>query len=125
MNRATRAAASDTISAAPGSSAEGYTGFDGDQRLAAGALADVARAVATVNATGAPGPLLVFDDATGRVVDLDLHGTPDTVATRYAVPEASPAAPGPAPDIPERRGPGRPKLGVVAREVTLLPRQWD
>ncbi len=25
----------------------------------------------------------------------------------------------------EPRGRGRPKLGVVAREVTLLPRHWD
>lgn len=24
-----------------------------------------------------------------------------------------------------QRGPGRPKLGVVSREVTLLPRHWD
>jgi hypothetical protein len=26
---------------------------------------------------------------------------------------------------PETRGPGRPRLGVVAREVTLLPRHWE
>jgi hypothetical protein len=33
----------------------------------------------------------------------------------------------PAPSaLPEpARGPGRPKLGVVAREVTLLPRHWE
>ena len=27
--------------------------------------------------------------------------------------------------LPPPRGPGRPKLGVVAREITLLPRHWD
>ena len=26
---------------------------------------------------------------------------------------------------PAPRGPGRPKLGVVAREITLLPRHWE
>lgn len=49
--------------------------------------------------------VLVFEDATGRQVDFDLHGP-------AAVPETRP-------------GPGRPKLGVVSREVTLLPRHWD
>jgi uncharacterized protein len=29
------------------------------------------------------------------------------------------------PELPQSRGPGRPKLGVVAREITLLPRHWD
>jgi hypothetical protein len=31
----------------------------------------------------------------------------------------------PSPTDGAARGPGRPKLGVVAREVTLLPRHWD
>jgi hypothetical protein len=56
--------------------------------------------------------VLVFDDATGRVVDLDLRGGPQEVAARYA------------PQRPHRPR-GRPKLGVTAREVTLLPRQWE
>ncbi|MEI9815170.1 MAG: DUF2239 family protein [Acidobacteriota bacterium] len=51
--------------------------------------------------------LLVFEDATGQQVDLDLRESP---------PEATEQ---------EVRGRGRPKLGVVAREVTLLPRHWD
>src|SRR6187551_2993595 len=53
---------------------------------------------------------LVFDDATGRQVDVDL---------RVSV------APGPAEDPAGPRGRGRPRLGVVAREVTLLPSHWD
>ncbi|WP_297801625.1 DUF2239 family protein, partial [uncultured Brevundimonas sp.] len=54
-----------------------------------------------------------FDDRTGRVVDLDLRGTQEEIAARYA------------PEEPAARGRGRPKLGVVPREVTLLPRHWD
>lgn len=84
--------------------------FLGDQRLAAGPLADVARAVA---ASAEPGRALILL-ADGRPIDLDLRGTPDEVAARLpSPPEAAP------------RGRGRPKLGVTAREVTLLPRHWD
>jgi hypothetical protein len=59
-----------------------------------------------------PGDLpLVFEDETGRQVDFDLRGSLDEVLARVTVPTA--------------RGPGRPKLGVVSREVSLLPRHWD
>jgi hypothetical protein len=61
--------------------------------------------------------MLVFDDETGRVIDLDLRGTPDEVVARLSSLAA------PSPEIP--RGRGRPKLGVVPREVTLLPRHWE
>ena len=57
---------------------------------------------------------LAFDDATGRTIDLDLRGTIEDVRARMAAPVAAPK--------PTR---GRPKLGVVAREVTLLPRHWE
>jgi uncharacterized protein len=57
--------------------------------------------------------LLVFEDGTGRQVDLDLREeTPPPLVVDD-----------PAKD--EARGRGRPKLGVVPREVTLLPRHWD
>jgi hypothetical protein len=58
---------------------------------------------------------LVFDDDTARLIDLDLRGTLDEVLAR----EAPPIVDGTAP-----RGPGRPRLGVVSREVSLLPRHW-
>jgi len=88
------------------------TAFDGDRLLAAGRLADVAPAV---KAAGLHAAVLVFEDATGRVLDLDLRGSNAEILARLAPAEAS-AAP---------RGRGRPKLGVTAREVTLLPRHWD
>lgn len=81
------------------------TAFAGSRLFARGPLAEVAAAVRAQ--PGKSETLLVFDDATGRVVDLDPRLSYD------ATPEPSP------------RGRGRPKLGVVAREVTLLPRQWD
>jgi hypothetical protein len=87
-----------------------WTLFAGERRLAAGPLADVA--VAALRAPQDEGPVLAFDDATGKVTDLDLRGSAEEVAARYA----------PAPVVRPR---GRPKIGVVAREVTLLPRHWE
>lgn len=87
------------------------TAFEGDRRLARGPLADVARIVA---AAAEPGRILIFRDDDGRTLDLDLRGPPDDVVGRLA-PTTEPPP----------RGPGRPKLGVTAREVTLLPRHWD
>ena len=90
--------------------------FDGARCIAAGPLAEVALAVKRATEAGAAGPVLAFDEATGRVIDIDIRGTNDAVIARL-VQASAPAT--------EPRGPGRPKLGVVAREVTLLPRHWD
>ena len=93
------------------------TAFAGERRLAAGPLIDVAMALKASTVAAADGPLLVFDDATGAVVDLDLRGSRAEIAARLAV------AAGRTPPPPQGRG--RPSLGVVAREVTLLPRHWE
>lgn len=87
------------------------TAFSGVDRIAAGALPDVALVVKAARTKDATASLLVFNDATGAVIDLDLRGSDADVVARL-----TPA---------ETRGRGRPKLGVVAREVTLLPRHWD
>lgn len=108
-----------------------YTSFDGHRRIATGPLSVNALAVKKALEGGATGPVLLFDDTTGRTVDVDTRGSAKAVTARYAVAEAPPAAPpaeadndpDPASDTP--RGRGRPKLGVVPREVTLLPRHWD
>ncbi|MDV6330099.1 DUF2239 family protein [Asticcacaulis sp. 201] len=110
------------------------TAFDGHTFLLSGPLVEVALAVKTATESGAPHTILVFDDATGRVVDLDLRGTkadiverlsqpPQAVAGRYRPVEAT--TPEKADETSEPRGRGRPRLGVVAREITLLPRQWE
>ena len=95
-----------------------YTGFDDSRRIAQGDLHMVVLAVKHAMAAGAAGPLLIFSDRTGSVVDIDFRGTDADVLDRLA--PTTPDQPGPA-----RRGRGRPRLGVVGREVTLLPRHWD
>ncbi|CAN7453171.1 DUF2239 family protein [Phenylobacterium sp. LjRoot225] len=89
-----------------------WTLFAGEQRLVTGAPLDVAATAQAAMQRDEDGPVLAFDDLTGRVVDLDLRGSAAEVAARYA-PQAAP------------RPRGRPKLGVVAREITLLPRHWE
>jgi uncharacterized protein len=91
-----------------------YTLFGGTRRLAAGALEDVAVAAARV--AGQAESLLVFSDLNGNQIDLDLRGSEEQVRARYRASPAQAAAP---------RGRGRPRMGVVAREVTLLPDQWE
>ena len=86
--------------------------FAGHRLLARGPAAEVVAAVKT--ATDAGETVLTFDAVSGGVVDLDLRGEIAAVLARL-----TPAS------GPEKRGPGRPKLGVTAREVTLLPRYWD
>ena len=89
--------------------------FVGRRLLCSGPLVEVAVAVRAA----VPGEaILVFDDSTGKVIDLDLSGTEDEVSARYFDDEDTE-------ETPEARGRGRPKLGVVGREVTLLPRHWD
>lgn len=100
--------------------------FSGHIRLALGSLADAAIAAKTAVDTGAD-RILVFDAATSEPVELDLRGSAVDVAARYAAPAAA-ATPDAEPSSPAAstpRSPGRPKLGVVAREVTLLPRHWE
>jgi hypothetical protein len=97
------------------------TAFAGARQLAAGDVVDVALAVKTAVDAGEAAPVLVFDDETSQPVELDLRGTADDVRQRVLA-LVSPGEPG-EPAAP--RGPGRPKLGVVAREVTLLPRHWE
>jgi hypothetical protein len=93
------------------------TAFEGARCIGSGELAQVALEVKKVVDRGPRGPVLVFDDTTSEQIELDLRGSPDDVSRRLARPAAPPPA-----EVP--RGPGRPKLGVVAREVTLLPRHW-
>lgn len=86
-----------------------YTVFDGTRILSSGPLREVLLALKAHADGGARGPALIFDDRTGKQLDFDLRGTLDEVLARALPPP----------------GPGRPKLGVVAREVTLLPRHWE
>nr|WP_246734037.1 DUF2239 family protein [Oharaeibacter diazotrophicus] len=103
------------------------TAFRGHRRLAAGPLAAVALAVRDALAAGGDEPVLVFDDASGKVIDFDLRGD-DTAILARLTPQPTAGRPDEASgadDGGEARGRGRPRLGVVSREVSLLPRHWD
>ena len=103
------------------------TAFEGSRRIASGALPEVALKVKAVLDRGERGPVLIFDDSTSELIELDFRGTVHDVVERLAArpsvdaPTGSPAAP----ELETPRKPGRPRLGVVAREVTLLPRHWE
>ncbi|KAB0514751.1 DUF2239 family protein [Pseudomonas extremorientalis] len=90
------------------------TAFVRHQRVAAGSYADVATTLAELDQP--TGSFLVFDDATGNQVDFPWPaGYAPEPPAQVDVTDEPPAPP----------SVGRPKLGVVAREVTLLPRHWE
>jgi uncharacterized protein len=97
------------------------TAFEGTRLIASGELVHVALQAKEAVDRGAQEPVLIFDDLSSEVIELDFRGLAEDVLQRLPpAPEEEPATAG---DV--QRRPGRPKLGVVAREVTLLPRHWE
>ncbi len=89
-----------------------YTAFASDSLLVSGALSIVVSGLKSrFDRKGVDG-VLIFRDDTGSEVDFDLTGTLEDVLLRV-LPK------------PEQQGRGRPKLGVVSREISLLPRHWE
>lgn len=85
----------------------GYTAFEGLRKVFSGSAEEIGGFLKNRS----QGEVLVFDDVTGSQVDFaDIGGKPAKIGERQSV---------------EPRGRGRPRLGVVAKEVTLLPRHWD
>ena len=95
---------------------ETFTAFAGHTRLVRGSIEAVARDLSKRGVIARP--VLILSDMTGHPVDLDLSHGAEHAAAEYRSRSDAPVA-------PPRQGRGRPKLGVVAREVTLLPRHWD
>jgi len=89
-----------------------YTAFVGERLVAAGALEELLPKLKTTFDRNQNTLFLIFDDETGVQVDFDLRGTVAEVLARNC--RNSP-----------QTGPGRPRLGVVSREITLLPRHWE
>jgi hypothetical protein len=87
--------------------------FAGFRRIAEGSLIEVSKAARTWLHAYPTETTLTFDRHSGAVVDLNLSGSQADLAARYSKQIV----------VSAKRG--RPKLGVVAREVTLLPRHWD
>jgi hypothetical protein len=91
-----------------------YTAFSDSKKIASGRrLADVAVEAKDYLMKHARASVLIFDDATSKQVEIDFRGSKDDVRERVVEGE------------PVGAGPGRPKLGVIAKEVTLLPAHWD
>jgi uncharacterized protein len=89
-----------------------FAAFAGDKLVASGTLRDTLRGIKAY-LDGDPGrTVLIFDDQTGDQVDFDFRGTFEEVWDRVA-------------PRPKQAGPGRPRLGVVGREVSLMPRHWE
>lgn len=102
------------------------TAFEEGRRIATGHLSEVALAVKAVVEQGRQKAILVFDDLSSELIELDLRGSDSDVLGRLQA-GADDGGDAPATPTPDdtRRGPGRPRLGVTAREVTLLPRHWE
>jgi hypothetical protein len=101
-----------------------YIAFEGDRRIASGDLRDVARAAKQSLDRRKDATIVVFDGSTSGPIEIDFRGSVGDVLARLPEAISAPAAAEGA-TFPSPRGPGRPKLGVVAREVTLLPRHWE
>jgi hypothetical protein len=101
-----------------------FTAFLGPQMVASGTLSEVAVALCGRLRNNPNVIPLVLDDDTGNQVELDLRGTCAEVEDRYADKSLA-LQPALSEEGPIAKGRGRPRLGVMAREVTLLPEHWD
>lgn len=93
-----------------------WIAFSGTSKIAKGAAAEVAAAVKVFADANETAHLLVFDMLSSQPVEIDLRGSVEDVQARVTEQLVA-AAP--------KRGRGRPKLGVVSKEVTLMPRHWE
>src|ERR1700730_15820985 len=96
-----------------------FTAFIAHHRLASGPLAEVALAVLQASKSPVAEPIVIFDDATGRPIDLDLRGTERDIVARLPQPASNAETAAEDLSAPEPRGRERPKLGVVARDVPV------
>ncbi len=110
-------------------------GFAGSRQIAFGSLREVALKAQECAESGPvlsgptlPDPILIFNDLTSELIEVDLRGTQDDLLSRVgAASEAGKSSQAYKDEskVDAVRKPGRPKLGVVPREVTLLPRHWE
>ncbi len=110
--------------------AKTFTVFAGPAKIARGSLTDIAKKIKTKYPDSQRNDFLIFNDSTGQQIDINLRGSLATVLKRLEGEHLTETANEQISDVTSspdeaRSGPGRPKLGVVAREVTLLPRHWE
>ena len=104
------------------SQASACSAFADTRCVARGDLHSVAAAVKQLIDRGEQAHILIFDDVTSEPVEVDFRGSLKAVLGRLPQPVVAEAV---VDEEATVRMPGRPKLGVVAREVTLLPRHWE
>ncbi len=93
--------------------------FAGNRRITSGAIREVALKVKKMLDKGEEAPILIFDNMTSELIEVDFRGTVADVERRLLAQSDVPTPP------QKKRGPGRPRLGVIGREATLLPRHWE
>lgn len=98
-----------------------YTAFEGHELLVKGLLNQVVTQVKRRLDSSRSSSILIFSDATGKEMDFNFQGSEADVLKRIEVyvntAESSRNT--------NSQGPGRPRLGVISREVSLLPRHWE
>ncbi|MCP4500765.1 MAG: DUF2239 family protein [Deltaproteobacteria bacterium] len=100
-----------------------YTAFGGENLLLQGVLQEVLLTAWEWVQQENQEEVLVIDDATGRTIDFDYRGEPaDVLAQLASHPMLFPSE---QVENDAPKGPGRPRLGVVCREISLLPRHWE
>ncbi len=96
-----------------------YTAFESGKVISSGTLADVVINLKKKLGKSNHTSVLIFNDTTGRTMDFNFSGSEKEVLKRLEIYTQTP-------DSKEQPiGPGRPKLGVFSREVSLLPRHWE
>jgi uncharacterized protein len=109
----------------PSSTPTQWIAFARGKRVAAGEPRTVASAVKQLVDADPQATVAVFDMDTSASIEIDLRGSVAAVCKRLPMPDTPPTPSDVATPAEAPRGPGRPRLGVVAREVTLLPRHWE
>lgn len=95
-----------------------YTVFEGHSLIFHGPLSDVVMKVKQRMGKSDHSSILIFSDSTGKILDFNFQGSEKDVVKRLEIytHDFQPQ---------DQSGPGRPKLGVVSREISLLPRHWE
>jgi hypothetical protein len=95
-----------------------YTAFGNGKLIVHGGLDDVVTKIKRWYDKYSNGTLLVFNDFTGKTMEFDLRGSEKEVLQKIEMflPQEI---------VVVSARPGRPKLGVVTREVSLLPQHWE
>lgn len=99
-----------------------YTAFANIKKVAQGNILDVALKVKKILKTDAKTQVLIFDSITSQQIEIDFRGTSENLARRL---DALVGKTAPTSEEEKKIGPGRPRLGVISKEITLLPNHWE